>query len=300
MKKILLIFILILSACTIQATTLQELIDKFRIRTAETDTTESVISNLSLTVMLNLSLQKIVPMAGYIERTQKYAFSRDSSYYVLPSNFKRAKNLMLLSDSKWYAILPNVTQTEKSPVSKYSIAWINPDSAELRITLGEVVSTHTDLVYNEDSAYYTLPPDYMKYVYATHFSNSTYRWHAIYENIGFQKDTTVKNGYVFEKTPDTALYYYKDNYALEGDTIRIVYIRTMKAGDTIEVEYYAESTPLVDLTDTLDVPLNLEPYIIEEAIIYYHEALKNYVTAKSDWEKLRMDMGILKPQSQGK
>ena len=205
---------------------------------------------------------------------------------------------MLLSDGKWYAVLPDVAQAQESPVSKYTVAWINSDSAELRVTLGEVLPTYVDFIYNEDSAFYTMPTDYMKYVYATLYDNKFFKWFGIIENIGFQKDSILKEGYVFERHPDTALYFYKDNYAHEDDTIRVVYIRTMTTGDTLEVQFFGMATALVALSDSLEVPLNLEPFIIDEAIIYYHDALRDHPTAKSKWEILRTDMGLLKPQGQ--
>jgi hypothetical protein len=295
MRKVIITLALMLMACTVQSTTLQGMIDKFRIRIAETDTTESVLSDSSVKVLINLALQKIVPMAGYVEKSTKFAFSRDSTYYALPSTFRGAKNVMLLSAGKWYAVAPDVPQAQESPVSKYTIAWINPDSAELRISLGEVIQTYTDMIYNEDSAFYTLPVDYMKYGYVTYWSSEYYRWYAVYDNVGFQKDTTVKNGYVFQKHPDTALYFYKDELAVDEDTIRLSYVRTMTVGDTIEVQYIGDATLLVALSDVLDVPGNLEPFVIDEAIIYYHDRLRDEEKVKNKWQILRTDMGLLKP-----
>jgi hypothetical protein len=295
-KYLLLILIIILMACTVQsASTLQELTDKFRVLIQEMDTLESVCTDSAVKVWYNLSQDKIVPMGGYIEKATNYIYYDDSEY-VMPSTFKRVKDVWLKSDGDWYPMYPNIPETKESKVSKYGVSWVSPDTAKMRVIPGEVVATYIDFVFSEDSTFYIMPSNYKSYLYATYWVTATSRWWPIFENVGFNKDTTAKNGFVFEKHPDTNLYLFKGTLAVDEDTIRIAYMRSIDSGDTIEVQYYGTAIPLDSAGATSEVPSNLEGFLLQEMYYYYLRSLKEYNAGNSEWEKLRIDMGLLKPK----
>lgn len=134
MRRLLWIIVVMLVApYTSQAATLQDLIDDFRVLTAEPNSDASFYTDADATVYINYGQRKIVELGNYLEKSQDITFSFDSTTYSLPSDFQSLANpgAVVLKDGEWYTVTNNPSFAVDTTAFQFFIAKRHPDTAKL-------------------------------------------------------------------------------------------------------------------------------------------------------------------------
>jgi hypothetical protein len=119
-------------------------------------------------------------------------------------------------------------------------------------------------------------------------------WGPAFLNPFFIKDTSVP---VYFAYPDDSVggdLYLRGTNMVEDDTIRVFYYRTAKTGDSVRVLYHARAAKMDSLADTTDFPSEMEPFVLDEAVNYYYEALRAFNVQQALYQQSRIDLGIIK------
>jgi len=131
MKYALTFLLVLLLASTAQSVTLvSDLINKMRLRANETDSITSNFTNPNAVTFLDDAQSRIVTLGGLMERSYDTSYQRaDSLGLVLPSYFRRVKDVKIFVGRQWEAI--NYNPGFQSPKDGYwfDIDWKNQDTA---------------------------------------------------------------------------------------------------------------------------------------------------------------------------
>ncbi len=295
-----LLFLIVLINLPVQSSTLAELLAKFDARSGEIDTSEASYSQAVATIWINLAAHRVMKIGGYLERRQDYVFDRDSSRYVLPSDFKVMKGIMLKSQfsAQWQSVYNNpLFTTLDSNLMQYTLSWVDEDSAEIHLKFGITGTSQYDIEYSSDSTIYAMPSDFERIVEVLVLSEGI--WERALLNPYFVIDTTANSYFNIKQSNDTNYFYVKPGPMVDEDTIRIVYYRTILDGDSLRTLYFAGVADLVALTDTLPIALEMDGFIIDEALSYYEQFLKDIQAAQAIKQDNRSDMGIEKGVREG-
>ena len=279
-----------------QASTLQEIIDKFRARVNEIDTSQSSAEDTTVKIWANMAYHKTSKLGGFIEKRQDYYFGRDTAQYVLPSDFRNIKGIMYNSQYKaeWQTIFNNPLMAQPDTnVMQYAISRVDKDTAEIHLRFGVVGNSETDILYNEDSLKYLLPDDYLKMIQAVVISEGGMFQESVL-NPFFFADTNVNSYFDYKRDDDSSWLYFKGGSVADDDTIRVFYQRTAIDGDSIRVLYYGSATDMVAVSDTTDITEDMEVFIIDEMIAYYELYLDDFQAYLNLIQMNRQDMGIEK------
>jgi hypothetical protein len=198
-------------------------------------------------------------------------------FVVISSNAVTLQNIISKFDAR-----TGETDTSESFYSRsMAITWFNLAQQKIS-TLSGFLKYKTDIVYGADTAY-PLPADFIsKRGDVLGYSLSYERWTVLFENYQFKLDTNVFQYYIEWHHPDSAFIYFKN--PVGSNEIEI--------DDTVRIYYDARTTDLSSLTDTINIPGQLEPFIIEEMLAYYEQAMKNYQALQLIWQMARTDMGF--------
>jgi hypothetical protein len=152
------------------------------------------------------------------------------------------------------------------------------------VRIGNFLQRRVDVTFSRDSLKYALPVNFKKVTGVTVWGTDSV-WYQVAMNQNFATETDLFQFFIAWANPDTAEIYLKGKQFYDGMTVRVFYLATAASLDTV--------------TDTCEVPDDLEVYIIEEAMSFYRQAMTDYGTAQAIYQQVRLDLGVLQPQ-QGK
>ena len=282
MKTLLVLFLMAILSGPAYADTLGGLASDFRERTAERGTPAAADSTVY--AWLNMAQQSIASLTGLLEKEWATEFSGD---YRLtpPADIRLVKRVKVWSEDRWY----DMAAYADSGSLPYDLTW---DSATPSLFLDDngYIQTYTALTFDEDSLSYTLPIDFRTPLGLLYQTAST--WYGMPQNPFFLADTGLC-WFVGWRAPDTAEAYVKTGTLdLQGETLRLFYLRGLQSGDSIRVVYGGMPAEMTTASVECELLDNLEVFVIDEAVRYYEAELKHYDVAQALWQQLRHDLGF--------
>ena len=138
MKKILifLLILLILPFCLAeksQGQTMQTMLDMFRVRIGERDSTTSVIPDTSIKALLNMAMDKQVRASGYLPKVHNVIYNPDSSSYELDTTFKHETGVIVRTSGMWEPVLRNPNFTAPTDRFSYDIKFHSAEQARMYV-----------------------------------------------------------------------------------------------------------------------------------------------------------------------
>lgn len=171
------------------------------------------------------------------------------------------------------------TLTSGFPDSQSQI-WINLAQEKI-VTLGGYIPLSYDIELSvPDSLDYGLPSTYKRLRPAGAMYKKNNQWLGMFENPGFKKDTITASFFVEWDTQDSARIYVKGSYLENEDSVRVFYLGRAT---------WMDSTAAV-----CEVPGDLFPLMIEQALMYYEISNKRIDIESAIYQQTRTDMGIYK------
>jgi len=211
----------------------------------------------------------------------------------LPTDFRQIKAVYVIAQKRFYPVFPNPGFLGQAQGMQYSIVWQTEDTARLLLVRGGIQDKQTNVIFSADSTTYRLPSDVRNVVGCMVWAG---QWEPITLSPMFTTDGTRLYDLHF-KHRDTALLYLRGNFA-EGDSVRVFYQKTVEVSDRIRIEYLSIPVDMALSTTNCEVPDDLEEYLVEEALGYYFDYKGDHSTAQGFWQRVRIDLGVLKPQGQ--
>lgn len=104
-------------------------------------------------------------------------------------------------------------------------------------------------------------------------------WRTVLQNKNFVHDTITYNYDVKFHTPDSAYLYIKGSAVSQGDTVRVFYNGTVPDMNTG--------------SDSCYIPHAMIDVLHDEAIRRYERAKRDFQEAQSQWQQIRIDLGLL-------
>lgn len=205
---IVLMLLPIISGISMRASTLSEILAKFDARTSELDTAEAFYSQDMAIKWFNMAQHKIQSVGNYVERQADYLFDDSSFVYTLPSDFARAKNVLLKANKRWYPATTAPAPEGAANSTQFTISWQAKDTAHLNLILGDLLQVSTDIVYDGDSALYHLPQSTRRVLGVMVWADD--EWHTAVPMYPFRPDTMVYQFFVAFENTDTAALFMHD------------------------------------------------------------------------------------------
>lgn len=136
-------------APSISGETLGGLKTLLRYRLDEVDATKSFFTDSGLTHWLNMSQESVVRLGGFIPKTAKFGLDTNRSF-AMPAGFRGINKVFgINSDYKDpYPILRDPGFLNDVIAMRYSLIWINQDSANLILKMG-ATENPDDTIYVE-------------------------------------------------------------------------------------------------------------------------------------------------------
>lgn len=134
------------------AETLAQAKYRFRAIINEIDSSQSILTDSTLTLMFDMAQQHSAKVAGYVPDDVDITYHPDSGSYNLPANFKSVRGVMVKaagSPVKWYNVLENPLMTSDTAWFNYFVAYKHPDTARIYLRgqeffLGQTVRVFYD------------------------------------------------------------------------------------------------------------------------------------------------------------
>ena len=289
MKRMLLCLLFgVLLSMSLQSATLSDLKNELRFTIAERDSTRSYFDDSTATIWLNLAMERIVGLGGFIPKYHDTAYVNDSNTYALPADFRAITNCYIKSSKEWRELPTGLPDT--SNLFQYRISWKNQDSAELLLLTGGFEPAVQEIIFSTGTYEYALDSTFERIIGA--IIKTSGDWQPILANPNFAKDTNVATYDIQYDSAKFAVLYVKYSDIFEGDTIKIFYQRMIKPGDTIRVDYLGIAASMDSNAATCEVPENLQNFIVEEAFALYYFAQKRFQEGNLIRAGIRRDMGI--------
>lgn len=238
------------------------------------------------------------------------SYHSDSVAYSIPADFNSVSAVTVRQRAEWNPVVNNLGFVIDTNLFQYFIAWDDVDTA--RFYFHDMYKPrHISIIYNSDSIKYTLPVNFRILRGVAFYSSFNEGWSQALENPYFSKDTTATTYFIDYPNPDTAWMYFESQEVTDGDTIRvwydglsmanndtirIFYNRMIVSGDSVKVVYFATPGSLDD--DSTTFRIDYDPFIIEEAMLYYEQAKQNFQASQAIWQQIRIDLGLLRPQGE--
>jgi hypothetical protein len=279
-----------------EAATLLQLDSKLRHRVNEVDTAIALFNTTNSFVWLNLAQSRVAVLAGYFPKFKDFAYTGttgDSTWFVLPTNFREVKKVFVKSKKRLYPILPSPGLASDTGKMTYDVIWKEEDTAHLIMKLGGFQDKQTNIIFSPDSSTYRLPVDFRNLMGIMVWSG---QWEPVQFSPLFGGDGTRLCD-IHWKARDSALLYLRGNFA-EGDSVRIFYQKTLDTNDTVRVEYVSIPSDMLTADSVCHVPDDLEGFVIEEALGYYFAFKQDFQNSQATWERVRIDMGLIQPRKQ--
>lgn len=137
MKALLVILLVALTWGSSDAKTLEGLINDFRIRAGEKDSSKSIASDADIRLFLDHAQARIAKVGGYLPKRVNIAYVEGTLIYTLPSTYKYLddKNGVLLrSADDWIPMLFNPGFLKDTTAPNYTVAFVGGDTAKLYLS----------------------------------------------------------------------------------------------------------------------------------------------------------------------
>ena len=128
--RVLIIFFLLLMVSPIRSATLSDLIADLRQKTGEPDTSQSIYSDSTAKGWINAAQDKVVTLAGFIEKQFDAIYSvADTFGVVLPSDFKRAEGATVWVGYQWEPMKRDPYFISEASGFLFDVRWQDKDTA---------------------------------------------------------------------------------------------------------------------------------------------------------------------------
>ncbi len=255
---------------------------------------------------------------GLLTYREERAAYLSSGYYTLDDDIDVIKSILVFIDDKWYDITDDKEHLRYT-LTRFDFATAKRSRIYVEIT--GVSPSKTNILYSEDSLSYHLPANFEEVQTVRTLSNG--EWGPVIQNTVFLIDTNVTQYDISWNHPDTAILTLKTEDLMDGDTIvvsylagpvtgdsivfsyyvrkdnlqvsapiSISYLAGPVTGDSLRISYYAQPTLMASGTDsTCVLDDDLEGFVLEEAMRYQSEAIRNYQGGLQIWQQIRQDLG---------
>lgn len=180
--------------------------------------------------------------------------------------------------------LRRVTGEEDTTQSIYSDTaaktWINLSQDKIAHLADYIEKEYEHTYVEADTFGFVLPADF-KYDNGVNVW-MTDKWEYVTKDPFFATESNALLYYVSWRHQDTA----------------ILYLKNIGFDQTIHMNYRGRPQTLTVDTSTCEVPLNLQPFIITEAVSHYLKYQKQFEAALAVQAQVRQDMGIKKQVEQ--
>lgn len=298
MRKLyfLIIMAFLFVSSTVQTANLGELEERLRQRINQVEKAISVFDTTTSFAWLNMAQNRIAILAGYLPNDTNILYTGGLTEFSLPSNLRTLRSVIVKSRGRFYSIFHNPDFAIDTPIIQYTWEWEDEDTPLLIIKLGGFQDVQYTFLYSSDSSRYDLPENFRNITAALYSRSTSAGFRRIFPNPSFLIDTNIVSYSIHWKNRDTALFYLSQNAELKTlDSISIFYQRTLESGDTVRILYSGIPTEMALSTTECQLPDDLEEFVVEEAIGYYFTYKMNEPIAQAWWQKVRIDMGILRP-----
>ena len=280
MKKIL--FILLLVTSPAWAAGRGELLEQFRDRTGEPDSSSSFYTDSTALDWLNKAIQRVAYLSFSYHTEDSFAYTSASNVFEIPTT-RGVRAIFAKVGTRWYDI------TGDPEALSFSVTRVDSLISRVYVQVGGFVSRRKNISFSENSASYLLPTDFGR-VQGVMIRSSGI-WKPAIENPMFMVDTNVTQYWIAWGHVDSAFMYLRTDDLYDGDTVSVFYLAGPVTGDSLRISYYAQP-PLMDGTDsTCVLDDDLEGFVLEEAMNYYYEAIRDYQGAAQMRQNVRQDLG---------
>lgn len=281
---------------TVQTANLGELEERLRHRINQVDKAISVFDTTTSFAWLNMAQDKIAVLAGYLPNDTNILYLGGIAEFELPSSLRTLRSVIIKSQGRFYSIFHNPDFVIDTPIIQYTWGWEDEDTPFLIIKLGGFQDVQYIFEYSSGVSRYVLPEDFRNITGALYSRSTSAGFRRIFPNLHFLIDTNIVSYSIHWKNRDTALFYLSQNAELKTlDSVSVFYQRTLQSGDTVRILYSGIPTVMTNSTIECQLPNDLEEFVIEEAIGYYFTYKMNEAIAQAWWQKVRIDMGVLRP-----
>lgn len=264
-----------------------ELLEQFRDRTGEPDSSSSFYSDSTALDWLNKAIQRVARLSFSYHTEDSFAYTSDVNVFEIPTT-RGVRAIFAKIKSRWYDI------TGDPEALSFSVTRVDSLISRVYVQVGGFVPRRTLIAYSKDSTSYRLPADFGRLTEIT--ARVPGDWKPVVGNPGFKLDTReMTEAYATYHLAwahvDTAFLYVKSTDLVDGeDTLFVEYLAGPVTGDSIIISYYAQP-PLMTSTDsTCVLDDDLEGFVLEEAMNYYYEAIRDYQGAAQMRQNVRQDL----------
>lgn len=264
-----------------------ELLEQFRARTGEPDENSSFYPDSVAYDWLNKAIQRVARLSFSYHTEDSFAYTSTVNVFEIPTT-RGVRAIFAKVGNRWYDI------TGDPEALSFSVTRVDSLISRVYVQVGGFVPRLTKITYSEDSTSYRLPIDFGRLTLIT--VRVPGDWKPVVENPGFRLDTretteayaTYDIGWAHV---DTAHLYLKSTDLVDGeDTLFVSYLAGPVTGDSLRISYYAQP-PLMTATDsTCVLDDDLEGFVLEEAMNYYYEAIRDYQGSAQMRQNVRQDL----------
>lgn len=292
MKTKLIIVLLFLSglAGPVSAAGRGELLEQLRESVGEPDTSSSGFSDSTGLDWLNKAMQRIANLSQSHHREDSFQYSTTQNVFEIPAT-RGVRAIFVKVGNRWYDI------TGDPQALSFSVTRVDTLTSRVYVQIGGFVPRLTKITYSEDSTSYGLPADFGRLTEI--MARVPGDWKPVVENPGFRLDTRETTDayatyYIAWKHADTAVLYIKSEDLVKvDDTLFVNYLAGPVSGDSIRISYYAQPTLMAtDADSTCVLDDDLEGLVIEEAMGYYYNSIRDYTGGTQTWQQVRQDLGV--------
>lgn len=133
MKRLITVLLVIGVAVPAYGQTQQTLLDMFRIRIGERDSTTSVIPDTSIKALINMAQDKQVKAMGYLPKVENILYHPDSNSYALDGSYKYETGVIVRTSDMWEAVVKNPGFLSETDRFSYDIRFHSSEQARLYI-----------------------------------------------------------------------------------------------------------------------------------------------------------------------
>ena len=292
MKKLLIILLACCLAGSVSADSLGGLVIKLRDRVGEPDAASSFFSDATARSWLNLATERAYWLTASGHRDTGLSYHPDTNMFEIPAT-REVRSVHAKVGTRWYDITGDPQALDMSVVRSDSALTSGGTAQWSRVYLqiGGFVPRVVDVAWHEDSVSYKLPSDFRKMDGMMVRSNGKWGDLTVMLNPLFLEDNDVVSYFVGQTHIDTASLYVRTKDLVEDDTMRVFYLAGPVAGDSVRISYFSQFTPMsADSVECL-IDDDMEGFVIEEAVRYYFDAIRNWNGSQIMQQDVRQDIG---------
>lgn len=131
MTRLVLMLLVLAFAGNVYGQTQQTLIDMFRHRIGERDSTTSVVPDTSIKAFINMAQDKQVKSMGYLPKVTNILYHPDSNSYALDGSFKYETGVIVRTADMWEPVLKNPNFVSDADRFQYDIKFHSSEAARI-------------------------------------------------------------------------------------------------------------------------------------------------------------------------